>query len=179
MSSDAPEGAPTTGGVPRALVWVLAGAAVLALVATVVTGVLAHSRKGSALGGLSPREQNAITAARTEMLRVQTFRRASFDADIDAALAGMTPEQGKQITDGKKDLLDALTKNKFDTTAQINSAGLISINADSAEVVLAVNSLQTDDKGTLLNSKPGAFQMSLVFTNNKWLMSNLKPVTFG
>lgn len=178
--TSAPSGAPRKTGVPRAVVWVLAVVAVLALAAAAVTGYLAYKRRDDALAGFKRPEQAAIDAARTEMLRIQTFRRASFDADVQAALDGMTADQGAQITAGKKDLLKTLTDNKFDTTAHVLSAGLISYDQKNTAVVLvAVDSLQTDDKGTVLVTKPGAYQMTMTQTGNKWLMSDLHPVTFG
>lgn len=176
-SVDAP--APASGGVPRALVLVLAVVAVIALVAAAVTGVVAFTRRGSALGGLSTPQQQAVDAARAEMLLTQTFRRATFEQDVAAALAGMTADQGRQITEGKKVLLDTLTKNKFDTGARVLGSGLISFSGSTAEVLLAVDTLQTDDKATVLNSKPNAFQMTMTRTNGKWLMSNLVPVVYG
>ncbi|HTZ42884.1 MAG TPA: hypothetical protein VMB79_03410, partial [Jatrophihabitans sp.] len=82
--------------VPRLLVGLLAGAFVLLLAAAGVLAALRLTDRHTGAAQLTAAENAAVSAARQESINLQTYRLKSFDADFDAALAGLTPAKRTQ-----------------------------------------------------------------------------------
>jgi len=165
--------------VPRPIVAVLAALVAALLVAALVLAILAFGRRNSGLEQLTKDEQRALNAARQQVINIQTFRRKTFEADFAAALNGMTEDRKKEFAAGKQRLLDGLNAAKADGGADVNGAGLVSFNKDTAVVLVSSDAHRTDDKGAVQPLGGSRFQLTMKLTNGKWLMSDLQAVTIG
>jgi hypothetical protein len=168
---------PTRSTVPRALVVALAGAVAVLTVLALVLGVwkIAFSDKPSAR--LNKNEQAAVDAGKQEAINIQTFRVKSFEQDFSSAAAGMTPKLAAEILNPrKKDLLDGLKRIKEDGGASASGAALLSMKANTAVVLVAVDSLRIDAAGKTTTFAVNRFMLTMELTGGKWLMSDLKQV---
>jgi hypothetical protein len=168
---------PARAGLPRAvLVWLSLLAAAL-LVAAGVLVALRSSQHRNGAAGLSSAEQAAVDAARQQTINLQTYRRASFDADFAAALAGLTPAKATQWQANKATLKTKLTQLKQDASATVSGAGLVSFDGKSAVVVVASDTLRIDATGKSSTAAQNRSQVTMKLINGKWLMDDLQSVS--
>jgi hypothetical protein len=164
---------------PRAaLLWLSVLAAGLLVVAVVLTVLRVTARRDGARG-LSSAEQAAVTAARQETINLQTYRRASFDADFAAALAGLTQAKATQWQAHKATLKSRLTQLKQDAGATVSGAGLVSFDGKSAVVMVASDTLRVDAAGKSSTAARNRSQVTMRLVNGKWLMDDLQSVSLS
>ena len=168
---------PSRAGLPRAVLLGLGVAVAALLVVAAVLGTLRLTTRGSGAAGLSSAEQAAVSAARQETINLQTYRRASFDADFAAALAGLTPAKATQWQANKATLKAKLTQLKQDAGATVSGAGLVSFDGKSAMVVVASDTLRIDAAGKTTTAAQNRSQVSMRLVGGKWLMDDLQSVS--
>jgi hypothetical protein len=168
---------PNRAGLPRAvLLWLSVLAAGL-LVAAGALAVLRLTQHRDGASSLSSAEQAAVTAARQQTITLQTYRRASFDADFAAALAGLTPAKATQWQANKATLKTKLTQLKQDAGATVSGAGLVSFDGKSAVVVVASDTLRVDAAGKSSTAAQNRSQVTMKLIGGKWLMDDLQSVS--
>ncbi len=163
--------------VPRPVIWVLA---VLVVAMLVLCGALASNRFGNRHGGaadLSGAEQAAVSAAKQETINIQTYRLKTFDADFNAALAGLTSAKSVQWQADKATLKSQLTQQKISSGAAIGGAGLVSFDGKSAVVVVASDTQRIDSTGKTTTTAQNRFQVIMKLIKGKWLMDDLQSVS--
>jgi hypothetical protein len=169
------EGEPMTGSmrgaVPRAFVVILTAVAVVLLATAVVLTVRQHSRDRNRPAALTKSEQAALSAAKQEMINLQTYRLRSFDADFSTAVAGLVPDAASQWQANKATLKNQLTKLKQDSGASVSGAGLLSFTGRSAVVLIASDTLRIDAKGNSTTAAQTRNQVTMSLVSGKWLMS--------
>jgi len=166
-------------GLPRAvLLWLSVLAAGLLAVAVVLT-VLRVTQHRDGASSLSAAEQAAVNAARQETINLQTYRRASFDADFATALAGLTPAKATQWQAHKATLKSRLTQLKQDATATVSGAGLASFDGKSAVVMVASDTLRVDATGKSSTAARNRSQVTMKLIDGKWLMDDLQSVSLS
>ncbi|HEX2903565.1 MAG TPA: hypothetical protein VHO01_08940 [Jatrophihabitans sp.] len=165
--------------VPQALVWGLAAVAVVLLAAAVViAGLRLRDRHGGA-AQLTASENAAIAAARQETINIQTYRLKSFDADFQAALAGLTPAKKVQWQANEATLKANLTSQKIDSTATVSGAGLISQSGDTALVAVSSDTARVDAQGKTTVTAQNRFQVTMKLIKGKWLMDDFEAVSIS
>ncbi len=165
--------------IPRAVAWLLAGLVVVLVAAAAVLGVArTHGRHGGA-AGLTAAENAAVSAARQEAINIQTYRRASFDADFQAALNGLTAAKQTQWQADKATLKSQLTSQKIDSAATVSGAGLVSFSGSTAVVVVASDTQRVDASGKATTTARNRFQITMKLVNGKWLMDDLESVSIS
>ena len=166
-------------GLPRAvLLWLSVLAAGLLVVAVVLT-VLRVTKHRDGASTLSAAEQAAVNAARQETINLQTYRRASFDADFATAVAGLTPAKATQWQAHKATLKSRLTQLKQDASATVSGAGLVSFDGKSAVVVVASDTLRVDAAGKSTTAARNRSQVTMKLIDGKWLMDDLQSVSLS
>jgi hypothetical protein len=170
---------PARQGVPRWSVWLLAGLAVLLLVASGVIATVRVSQRHSGAAQLTSAENDAVSAARQEAINIQTYRRKSFDADFQAALNGLTPTKQTQWQANKASLKSQLTAQKIDSAATVSGAGLVSFDGNSAVVAVASDTQRVDAAGKATTIARNRFQISMKLMHGKWLMDELESVSIS
>lgn len=159
------------------LAWFTAGG--LALVAVLLAGglgVLLAVRDHRPNAGLSPREQAAVEAASREMINLQTFRLAHFDADFVRARSGLTGDLLKAFTPKKAALREGLVKSRQDTSASVTQAAFEQGKANNAVVLMTMNNYRVDAKGKRELFNSGRFEVTVTDVGGTWLASNLTSV---
>ena len=170
---------PSRAGLPRAvLVWLSVLAAGLLVAAGVLGGLrLVKHRDGAS--SLSAAEQAAVNAARQQTINLQTYRRASFDADFAVALAGLTPAKAAQWQANKATLRTKLNQLKQDAGATVSGAGLASFDGKTAVVMVASDTLRVDAAGKSTTAAQNRSQVTMKLIDGKWLMDDLQSVSLS
>lgn len=153
-----------------------AGLGVVALVLAAVLGLLLVVRDHRPNPGLSAQEQAAVDAASREMINLQSFRLAHFDADFSRASGGLTGDLLKAFTPKKAALRQGLATSKQDTAASVTQAAFEQSKGNEAVVLMTMNNYRVNSKGkqTLFNS--GRFEVTVTKVGSRWLASNLTSV---
>jgi hypothetical protein len=150
------------------------GLFVLVLAAGLV--VLLVVRNHHAHPGLDSREQSAVDAASREMINLQTFRLAHFDADFDRASDGLTGDLLKTLNAKKASLRAGLKNSKQDTVAAVTQAGFKEGKGGNAVVLMTMNNYRVDAKGKKTLFSSGRFEVSVSEVGGRWLASDLTSV---
>jgi Mce-associated membrane protein len=169
----------TRGAVPRALLLALSAAAAVLVVLALVLGAWKLYFTDKPSMRLNKTEQSAVDAAKQETINIQTYRLKSFDSDFSAALAGMTPKLATDFTPRKKDLLAGLQRLKQDNSASVSGAGLLTLNGNSAVVLVAADSLRTNSAGKTSTFAVNRFRLTMTLAGGKWLMDNIESVSLS
>jgi hypothetical protein len=170
---------PARQAVPRWSVWLLAGLAVLLLAASGVIATVRVGHRHSGAAQLTSAENAAVSAARQEVINIQTYRRKSFDADFQAALDGLTPTKQVQWQADKASLKSQLTSQKIDSAATVSGAGLVSFDGNSAVVAVASDTQRVDATGKATTIARNRFQISMKLMHGRWLMDDLESVSLS
>lgn len=155
---------------------VAVGLGAIAIVLAAALGWLLVRHDDQPSFGLSASEQAAVDAATREMIDVQSFRLADFDADFARATSGLTGGLLKELTSKKASLLDGLKKSKLDTTAAVTEAAFEESKGSDAVVLLTMNNYRVDKTGKKTLFGSGRFEVTVSKVNNAWLASDLTSI---
>ncbi|GAA3223535.1 hypothetical protein [Actinocorallia longicatena] len=147
------------------VVAVLVGAALLIAPASKIWSSSDQDRRDEALG-----------AARQVALNMVTMNYDTVNADVQRVLSGATGSFKDQWAGQTKTLGEELTKNQSKSQGSVLSAGVVSIDDDSAEVIVAVTSVVTNPEVPSGAARNLRFRMSLVKEHGKWLVSDFAMV---
>lgn len=152
------------------------GLGLVALLLAALFGVLLVVRDHRTNPGLSAREQAAVDAASREMINLQTFRLAHFDADFVRARSGLTGDLLKAFTPKKAALHEGLVNSKLDTSASVTQAAIEQAKGSNAVVLMTMNNYRVDAKGKQTLFDSGRFEVTVTDVRGTWLASNLTSV---
>ncbi|GAB3277423.1 hypothetical protein GCM10027589_03240 [Actinocorallia lasiicapitis] len=150
----------------------------LLVVALLVAGALLvpPAQKAWSASSDMDRRNEALTAARQVALNMVTMNYDTVDADVQRVLSGATGGFKDQWGGETKNLADQLTKNQSKSSGSVLSAGVVSLDEDSAEVIVAVTSVVTTPQVPNGAARNMRFRMSLVKEHGKWLVSDFAMV---
>ncbi len=162
--------------------WVLTSvlAVVVVALALVLVRVLAvrHDPARTGAGSAAPTtsDQQAVTAGATEAANILTYRRGSFAADFDRALAGATGTLRSDLA-GKRTLtLSQMTKAKFDLKGDVARSAFESEDGGAVLLLVTVNGSRVADGGQASVPSAQRLELTMVRKDGKWLASNLVSV---
>jgi hypothetical protein len=154
---------------------VIAGAAAATVIAaTIVAGIRTHDlvQKNHRLQhGLSAFERTALSTARSYAIEFATYRYDNLDANFAATEAHAVDPFLTQYRNTIDQLRASVTKVHATSTADVLSAGLVSISAKRAVVDLFLDQSIVNIRGSRTLSQ--RVQITLVRRNGKWLISNV------
>jgi Mce-associated membrane protein len=148
--------------------WAL-GAAIVAL--AVAAGVLGYQVL------MAQRDQDrraaALQSARQTAINMQTLDHRNLQKDLDRVTGGLTGNAKDQWATMAKTLSDSVTKTKTTTSVQTARAGVVSMDRDSAQVVVWVSAISTNSKVPQGASIPGRWEFELTRDGDRWLVSKI------
>lgn len=155
----------------RRLVVVLAAAVtVLAVLVAGLAVAIVRDR------GQADRRTAILAAARQEAVNFTTLDYRQFDRDTARVLDGATGTFRQQFQDRIAELRTLVTDNQAVTSGQVLEAGLVSADAQTARVLVAVDSKVTNKaapQGQLRNYR---LRVELREVNGRWLASDVQFV---
>lgn len=190
MSLDQPTGASGRRFSLNVLLYI---ALVLALIACVIGGVAASRRNdiveypvvgvvGAEDEDLELQEEypDVLDAARSEVQAFINIDYRRMDESIEAVLAGATGKFQKQFDKAGGDLRRILAENKSVMVGEVLSAGVVSIDSDSARVFVGTSATV---RTTLTENRPQGrefrLQVDLVKVDNEWLTADIQFLDGG
>jgi Mce-associated membrane protein len=147
----------------------------LLLVAGVAVGAWSLTRGDSAAQQQADARPDAIAAASQFAASVNTYdvqKLSDYDARVAALLTPAFAQQFKASTQG---LLAAYAKTKLTSTGTVRQAAVESIDADSAQVLVAVDAT-TSPAGLLTNPPRLRWEVSLVKQDGRWLVDDFNDI---
>lgn len=134
-------------------------------------GVITLQNKGEA-----DQKAKAIQSARQMGVNLMSLNAETAQRDLDRIVAGTTGDLKNKLASQSKVFMDRVTKAKAKSTVSDVEAALVSIDDDSAEVMVSLNGTVTNDK--VKNGTPQAYryQMDLTRVDDRWLVSGLEVV---
>lgn len=167
---------------PRSpLLLALLGLASLLVIAAVVVSAVSwvhasQPAKSTASSNVAlvdaPATQEAAAAAVDILQKAYSYTYTTIDANLNAAVAVMTPEMGAKHRANFDTIRKAVTEAKTTTKASVVSDGVRLLSGDRAEV-LAFVVVTGDNGGTALQPSGYRFTASLLRVDGKWLLSDL------
>jgi Mce-associated membrane protein len=141
------------------------------VVATVIFGVLV-------LQGNREEDQRAkaVQAARQLGVNLVTINHTTAQKDLDRIVAGTTGELKNQFGTQGKVIVDTATKAQTQSTLDRIDAAVVSMDGDSAEVMVSVNSVVAAPK-TAAQPRKQRFLMDVTKQGDRWLVSKLEMVS--
>jgi len=157
------------------------GLAALLLVAAIVLAAVAWSHASTPANSAAssnvalidaPATQQAGAAAVDILQKAYSYSYTTIDANLNAAVAVMTPEMGAKHRANFDTIRKTVTNAKTTTKASVIADGVKLLSGDRAEV-LAFVVVTGDNGGTALQPSGYRFTASLLRDNGKWLLSDL------
>jgi len=155
----------------RVGVWALSVVIAVLAVAAVVLGreVWAAQRE-------QDQRAAALQSAKQTAINMQTLDHKNLQRDIDRVTSGMTGTAKDQWATLAKTLADTVSKTKTTSSVQSARAGVVSIDRDSAEVIVWVSAISTNEKVPQGAPMTGRWDFELTREGDRWLVSKLGVV---
>jgi Mce-associated membrane protein len=120
----------------------------------------------------------AIAAARQLATNFVSISAASVDADLARIAAGATGEFGEEFGRGMPGVRQAVLENKVESAGTVLRAGLVSGDADSAVVLVAIDATVKNVKAPDGRISHYRIQLDLALdtASGKWLVAKLQFV---
>ncbi|MGI5323571.1 hypothetical protein [Actinomadura nitritigenes] len=118
----------------------------------------------------------ATQSARQMGVNLMTISSSSAQKDIDRIMAGATGDLKNKLGSQSKTLMDTLSQTQAKSTVDQVEAGVVSMDGDSAEVMVSLNGTVTNPK--VKDGAPRAYRylMELSRVGDRWLVANLEVV---
>ncbi|SNS32254.1 nuclear transport factor 2 family protein [Actinomadura mexicana] len=118
----------------------------------------------------------AIQSARQMGVNLMSLDAATAQRDLDRIVGGTTGDLKNKLGSQSNAFMQQITKAKAKSTVTDVDAALVSIDGDSAEVMVSLTGTVTNDK--VQNGTPQGYryQMDLTRLDGRWLVSGLEVV---
>ncbi|WP_433464747.1 hypothetical protein ACQPZP_39350 [Spirillospora sp. CA-142024] len=118
----------------------------------------------------------ATQSARQMGVNLMSLNSDTAQRDLDRIVNGTTGDFKNKLAGQSKAFMDQVTKAKAKSTVTDVDAALVSIDGDSAEVMVSLTGTVTNDK--VQNGTPQGYryQMDLTRVDGRWLVSGLEVV---
>ena len=123
-----------------------------------------------------PAYAEAIAAARAETQAFTTLDYRNVDTSTKRVLDGATGTFKKQFGDQRGSIAKLSRTNKSVSRGSISSAGVVSMDKDSARVIVVADSQVSNVNTRTPQPRHYRLQVDLVLRNGQWLTSDLQFV---
>ncbi|HUR13928.1 MAG TPA: hypothetical protein VM097_05505 [Mycobacteriales bacterium] len=118
----------------------------------------------------------AVSAARQEIVNLDSLSWQTIDADLKRVLDGATGTFKDQFSRAQKDLKPVVVQRKSTSSGTVLFAGVVRADTDTATVLVAVDRTvkdSTDPTGAVAHDR---WRVDLEKHGGRWLVSDLQPV---
>jgi hypothetical protein len=117
----------------------------------------------------------AAEAARTEVINLLSFRRSTFDADLERALSGAVSPLRNQLVKNAPVTESGMEKGKYDLSGSVTGVAVVRSSDDSVTMLVAADSVRTPDSGRTAVS-PERYVVTVTRTAGSWAVSQAGSV---
>ncbi|MFI0356234.1 hypothetical protein [Actinomadura sp. 9N407] len=122
------------------------------------------------------RRAAALQSAKQTAINMQTLDHKNLQKDIDRVTGGLTGSAKDQWATTAKTLSETVGKTKTASSVQTARAGVVSMDRDSAEVIVWVSAISTNAKVPQGMPLSGRWLFELTKDGDRWLVSNIGMV---
>jgi len=158
----------------RALPAAAAGALVVAMAGAALAAVGAHRLSHDA--ALAQARASALAAGRHIAVDLASYDYREIDRDFTRVSDEATGKFLSDFATQSAGVRDAIVSVKAVSQAQIASAGVVNVSANSAQVIVALNRTVTNASAPKGTSSAFGVQMFLVKRHGRWLASQVNPL---
>lgn len=158
-------------GGPR---WLAAALAVL-VVALLITGGVLLPRWQDARAE-DERRREVLRAATAEVVAFTTLDYRNIEPSVDRVLEGATGDFKEQFEASRTQLVQLSVDNESVSEGRVLRAGVVSMDEDSATVVVVADSQVTNKSTDEPQPRHYRLQLDLVLEGDRWLTSDLQFV---
>jgi Mce-associated membrane protein len=158
----------------RAIPAVAAGALVVATAGAALAAV--GARQLSHQAALAQARASALDAGRHIAIDIASYDYREIDRDFTRVSAEATGKFLSDFSTQSAGVRDAIVSVKAVSLAQVASAGVVNVSADSAQVIVALNRTVTNASAPKGTSSAFGVQMFLVKRHGRWLASQVNPL---
>lgn len=123
------------------------------------------------------RRGQVLQEAKQHAVNFTTLDYRTFDDDIELVLDGATGDFREQFGSGVEQVRDLVTQNQSVSTGSVSEAGLVSMDEDSAQVLVVADTEVTNLSSPDPAPRHYRLQMDLTRTGDRWLVSQLTFVS--
>ncbi|MGI8762038.1 MAG: hypothetical protein ACR2LF_12240 [Jatrophihabitantaceae bacterium] len=169
---DRPAGDRRAGRILRRPAVLLASAVAVVAVALLVVAILqsVSLRHSDAVAGY---RSAAVGAARQEVLDLTTLSAATAPADVKRLLDGATAEFRDRFAQQATAFQTALAQGEVTSTGTTTSAGLVSLDGDTATVIVAATATVKNTQSPRGAARSYRFTVTVRHVGARWLVSSL------
>ncbi len=155
------------------------GVVVLTAVAFVASLVLLAVTAPKVLDHRAAEERRGqvLQEAKQHAVNFTTLDYRTFDDDIELVLDGSTGDFREQFRSGVEQVRDLVTQNKSVSTGSVSEAGVVSMDEDSAQVLVVADTEVSNVSSPDPTPRHYRLQMDLTRTGDRWLVSQLTFVS--
>jgi Mce-associated membrane protein len=159
----------------RTAILLLAGLVALLVAGSVALGVtvVSHLHDRDALNGA---RDDALTAARQEIVNLDSLDHATIDADLKRVVDGATGTFKDQFSRAQSDLKSLIVQRKSVSAGTVLYSGVVRADTDTATVLVAVDRTVKDSSDTSGAVAHDRWRVDLEKHSGRWLVSDLQPV---
>jgi hypothetical protein len=121
----------------------------------------------------------AADAARTEVVNTLSYRRDTFDADLQRALDAATSPLREQIRRSSSDLEKAMTKGGYDTTGTVTALGVVRADPETATLLVAADESRVANEAGAPRVIKRRYEVTVTRTVDGWAASRISSVDGG
>ncbi|MEO9138266.1 MAG: hypothetical protein ABI345_04305 [Jatrophihabitans sp.] len=154
----------------------------LTLTATVVRSGTTYQISGlvvDANAGLPPGTaglSDAAEAAREQVDNLLSYRRATFDADLERAQRYAVDPLASMLTAKAAATRSALLKGSYDLAGAVTAVAVERASGDTVVLLVAASGTKVTDSGARSELIDGRYEVTVVFFDGRWRTSIVDPV---
>jgi Mce-associated membrane protein len=118
----------------------------------------------------------ALTAARQEIVNLDSLAFSTIDRDLKRVLDGATGTFKTQFTGAQRELRAQVLERKSVSTGSIVSAGVVRADTNSATVLVAAERTVKDSSSASGGTAHDRWRVELEKHGGRWLVARLEPV---
>ncbi|MGH3342908.1 MAG: hypothetical protein ACRDPK_08500 [Carbonactinosporaceae bacterium] len=158
----------------RLNVWLFAGLSAVFVMLLVASGVFGMKLREASED--EARREAVLHAARQEAVNFTTVSYKDIDTHVKRVLEGATGDLKSQYKAGVEDLRQLVTQNEAVSEGEVLSAGIVSMDDDSARVLVVADSQATNASIPEGQTRHLRMQLELTRADDRWLVSQLQFV---
>jgi Mce-associated membrane protein len=119
---------------------------------------------------------DATTAARQEIVNLDSLAWSSIDRDLARVLSGATGTFKDQFSRAQQDLKAQIVQRKSISTGNVVSAAVVRADTDTATVLIAAERTVRDSTTTTGGTAHDRWRVEMEKHGGRWLVADLEPV---
>ena len=116
----------------------------------------------------------AIASAEQQTMNLMNVNSANVGAQLDAIRNGTTGDFQRQLVGVLDTFSKVIQQGKIDSSATVTKAGIASMTADTAKVLLAVSGAVSNAESPQPQSRRYRIGVDLKYSDNHWLVSGME-----